>query len=241
MGGVVRRSSPRIRFRDRAEAGRRLAERVAGLGLQRPIVLALPRGGVPIAAEVATTIDAPLDVLVVRKVGAVGQPELAVGAIAEDGDVVLDERGLVGQPRAALDATIARERAEVTRRIERYRDGRPLPDVRGAEVVVVDDGLATGMTAEAAVRMLQARGAARVVLAVPVAARASAARLRRICDVVTVGEPSGFGAVGAYYDDFRQVPDEEVLRLLRAHGGRRPASAGEDGSGEGTPGQDPNV
>ncbi|UDY35167.1 phosphoribosyltransferase [Dermatobacter hominis] len=220
---MVRLRSPKVRFRDRADAGRRLAELVADVPLERPVVLALPRGGVPVAVEVAAALGAPLDVLVVRKIGARGQPELAVGAVAEDGEVVLDDLGVGGTPAAVLDEVIERERAEVRRRVEQYRGGRPLPDVRGADVVLVDDGLATGLTAEAAVRMLWERGAARVVLAVPVCARSSASRLRRHCEVVSVGEPAGFGAVGAYYDDFTQVPDAEVLRIL----GRGGPSAGQ--------------
>lgn len=215
---MVRLRSPKVRFRDRTDAGRRLAERVAALGLTRPVVLALPRGGVPVGAEVAASLGAPLDVLVVRKIGARGQPELAVGAVAEDGEVLLDDGGIGGTSALAGEDVIERERAEVTRRVERYRGGRPLPDVRGAEVVVVDDGLATGLTAEAAVRMLSSRGAARIVLAAPVCARSSAARLRSRCEVVCVGEPPGFVAVGAYYDDFTQVPDADVVRILAGSG-----------------------
>ncbi len=211
-----------VHFRDRADAGRRLAEVVAKVPLERPVVLALPRGGVPVGAEVADALGAPLDVLVVRKIGARGQPELAVGAVAEGGEVVLDRASVAATPPAELDAAIDRQRDEVVRRVQRYRGGRPMVDVQDADVVVVDDGLATGLTAEAAVRMLADAGARRVVFAAPVCARASVPRLRRWCEVACVAEPSPFGAVGAFYDDFTQVPDEEVVRILHERGGSPP-------------------
>jgi predicted phosphoribosyltransferase len=218
------RRSPAVRFRDRTDAGRKLAEVVAAVPLVEPIVLALPRGGVPVAAEIAAALDAPLDVLVVRKVGARGQPELAVGAVAEHGEVVLDERAIAGTPPEELEAAVERQREEVARRVERYRCGRPLPDVMGADVVVVDDGIATGLTAEAAVRTLIDLGAARIVLAAPVCARSSLPRLRRWCQVACVAEPSDFGAVGAYYDDFTQVPDADVVRILGERRDGRPGA-----------------
>lgn len=207
-----------MRFADRREAGQRLAARVAELGLSDPVVLALPRGGVPVGYEVARGLSAPLDVLVVRKIGAPAQPELGVGAIAEGGEPLLDEGMLarLGRSRAELEPTISREREEVERRVRRYRGDLPALDVRGRTIVIVDDGLATGSTARAALRSPRAREAARIVLAVPVCAAETAERLRAEAhDIVCVAAPVDFRAVGAWYDRFEQTPDEVVVALLR--------------------------
>ena len=208
-----------MRFADRTEAGRRLAADVAALRLDHPIVLALPRGGVPVGFEVAQRISAPLDVVVVRKIGAPMQPELAVGALAEGAEPELDIDLLqqLDLTTEDLAGTIAAERAELARRLDHYRGGRPAPDVLGRTVVVVDDGLATGSTARAALRALRRRGARRLVLAVPVAAPESVVRLRdEADDIVAVLTPPHFVAVGRWYDDFTQTADEVVVELLAA-------------------------
>jgi predicted phosphoribosyltransferase len=201
-----------VRFHDRHDAGTRLAAAVAELDLDRPIVLALPRGGVPVAAPVAARLDAPLAALVACKVGARFQPELGVGAVSEDG-VVVWTTGSESEDREALTAA----RDEVARRVARFRGGRPLPELRGRHVVLVDDGLATGVSAEAALRCVRLHGPARLVLAVPVGAPDTVARLTgpELADqVVCLHAPPSFDAVGRWYADFHQTGDEEVNRLL---------------------------
>jgi putative phosphoribosyl transferase len=206
-------------FLDRTDAGRRLAGRLALFAVEDPVIIALPRGGVPVAAEVAVVLDAPLDILGVRKLGAPGNPELAVGAIAE-GDVgVLDEdtRAALGISHERLQNTISRERRELDRRVLAYREDRPRIDLTGRTVIVVDDGLATGLTDVAAVRALRAQGARRIVVAAPVASPQAVAVLTREADeVVCVTVPDRMMAVGAWYEDFSPVSDEEVLALLAA-------------------------
>lgn len=206
-------------FSDRREAGRRLAERLSERNLPDPVVLALPRGGVPVAYEVAAALGAPLDVLVARKIGAPGQPELGVGAVAEGAITVLDDATLraLRLTVADLDATVARERAELQRRVEHYRGGRAAHPVEGAAVIVVDDGLATGGTARAALRSVRARGPATVVLAVPVAPPEAAQFMLPDADeVVLVEAPRRLTSVGQWYADFTQTNDEEVTGLLAA-------------------------
>jgi putative phosphoribosyl transferase len=206
-----------MRFVDRVDAGRRLAGLVTGLDLDDPIVLGLPRGGVPVAAEVARALDAPLDLILVRKLGVPSQPELAMGALGEEGVRVLDE-SLVARARVSpeqLAAVEARERDELHRRAEQYRGDRaPLP-IGGRTVVIVDDGLATGATARAAITVARARGAARVVLAVPVAPPETVAALRGQADaVVSVETPAALSAIGQWYGDFSQTSDAEVVAQL---------------------------
>ncbi|MBO1076243.1 phosphoribosyltransferase [Roseomonas marmotae] len=205
---------------DRAAAGRALAARLMHLRDAAPVVLALPRGGVPVAFEVAAALGAPLDILLVRKIGAPHFPELAAGAVlggAHPGTVINEAvvREL-GISEAYLEREAARQRAEITRRSDAYLRGRPPLPVENRTVIVVDDGAATGATARVALRMLRAAGLARrVVLAVPVAAPEVAAMLRGLCDdAVFLALPDPFGAVGRFYEDFTQVEDAVVIDLL---------------------------
>lgn len=204
-------------FVDRSHGGRVLAARVVALGLTDPIVLALPRGGVPVAAEVAAALDAPLAVFVARKIGLPGQPEFAVGAMAEGGEPLFDEDVLsrLGLSRQAMADTVARERQELARRVAHYRGDRALPGLAGRTVILVDDGLATGATARAALQTLRLADPARLVLAIPVCAPDTARALAEEADdVVCVLQPAEFGAVGAWYEHFDQTTDEQVLELL---------------------------
>jgi putative phosphoribosyl transferase len=208
-------------FQDREDAGRALAERLGALADEDVAVLALPRGGVPVAAEIARAIGAPMDVLGVRKLGAPMQPELAVGAIAEGDDRAVDQEvaGMLGLDDAAIDDLEAREREELARRLERYRGGRRLPDLHGRVAVVVDDGLATGSTARVACRAVRQQDPERVILAVPVASADGLASLRpEVDEIVYVDAPEDFMAVGRWYRDFGQTSDDEVLDLLAAVG-----------------------
>jgi putative phosphoribosyl transferase len=205
-----------MRFRDRAHAGRALAARLKHLRASNPVVVGLPRGGVPVAAEVAAALGAQLDVVLVRKIGAPEREELAVGAIGEDGvtvrnDAVLRELGLSWDD---LADQVERERAEVRRRADLLRTGSR-PELRGRTVILVDDGIATGATVVAALRVLRDLGATHIVLAVPVAPPDSLAALAPLADeVVCPSTPRRFAAVGQWYDDFTQVPDERVRELL---------------------------
>lgn len=204
-------------FSDRRDAGRQLAERLEKYRDEDTVVLALPRGGVPVAAEVAKALDAQLDVIVARKLGAPGRPELGVGAIAEGGEPLVDEQSLtmLGLERADLDATVEAERAELDRRVRRYRGDRELPNLNGRTVILVDDGLATGVTARAALQALRERKPARLVFAVPVGAPESARRVREEADdLVIVATPERFMAVGQWYEDFTQTTDTDVIALL---------------------------
>jgi putative phosphoribosyl transferase len=206
-------------FRDRREAGRRLAERVSGLRDSSPLVLGLPRGGVPVAYEVAQALGAPLDVLVVRKLGVPYQPELGMGAVGEDGVRVLNSEVLrhAGVSERQLAAVEERERAEVEERAKRLRSGRPAIPLHGRTVIIVDDGLATGGTARAAIHVARERGAERVVLAVPVAPPDTVGSLRQEADdVVCVETPEPFFAIGGWYSDFSPTSEREVVDLLSA-------------------------
>lgn len=204
-------------FKDREEAGCRLGELVAQrIGGGNVLVLGLPRGGVPVAAGVAAALRAPLDVLVVRKLGAPGCPELAIGAVARG--VTFIENDLIRQLSVSPDylrTVIRREHRELRRIEERLRQTAPPVDARGKTILLVDDGIATGSTIQAAVACARLMGSRRTVVAAPVAAAPAARRLRRAVDeVVALDEPEHLGAVGFWYDDFRQTPDEEVMRLL---------------------------
>ena len=206
------------RFADRHDAGRRLAAALERFRGQPPVVVAIPRGGVPVAAEVSEALDAPLDVIIVRKIGAPWQPEYAIGAVAEGGVTVLAARDLemLGIGPSELEALIAKAQSELAERSARYRGHRPPTEVKGRTVLLVDDGLATGRTAQAAARALRKRGARRVVLAVPVAAAQSVRELKESVDeVVALQTPEDLLAVGFWYRDFGQTTDEEVTALLR--------------------------
>jgi predicted phosphoribosyltransferase len=211
-----------MRFYDHRQAGEELALRLlerAGDGdLTDTVVLALPRGGVPVAAEVARALKAPLDVLVARKIGAPGSPEVGIGAIAGEDPPVFDSRALrmLGLTEEDLAADVARERTELHRREALYRDGRPALDVEGRTVILVDDGLATGVTARAALRLLRSRRPARLVLAVPVCAPEAAREIgREADDLVCLHGPSAFRSVGEWYEEFAQISDNEVISTLR--------------------------
>jgi putative phosphoribosyl transferase len=206
------------RFRDRQEAGRILAERLQGYaGRDDVIVLALPRGGVPVAAEVAKALGAPLGVFVVRKVGVPGHEELAMGAIASGGVLLLDE-GLIrrlGVGREEIERTVAAEARELERRERAYTAGRERPELEGKTVILVDDGLATGSTMRAAALAVRRLNPARIVVAVPVAAPETCDEFGDVVDeTVCVLTPRPFRAVGHWYDDFSQTSDDEVRRLL---------------------------
>jgi len=208
------------RFADRHDAGRRLAALVKRFRAQRPIVVGMARGGVPVAAEVADAIGAPMDVVLVRKVGAPDQPEFAIGALAEAGVRVMadDDVADLGIEPDELQVLVARQQRELDARLARYRGDTPPLAVRGRTVLLVDDGLATGRSARAAALSLRARGAERIVLAVPVAARQSLDELRDcVEEIVCVEAPADLWAVGAWYRDFAPTSDEEVVTLLKAH------------------------
>ncbi len=204
-------------FANRAQAGRELGEALAAHRLAPPLlVLGLPRGGVPVAFEVARRLSAPLDVLIVRKVGMPGQPELAIGAIAAGGVRV---RNRLLPPQVVEDATFrrlaARELVELRRRERVYRSGRAPLQLKGAHVVLVDDGLATGATMLAAIEAARHRGARRVAVAVPVASREAGNLVRAVADeVVILLTPPWLGSIGEFYEDFAQLEDAEVIRLL---------------------------
>ncbi|MEV0532860.1 phosphoribosyltransferase family protein [Kitasatospora sp. NPDC050463] len=210
-----------MRFRDRTDAGRQLATALAGLGRVRrwpdPIVLALPRGGVPVAAEVARALDAPLDVLVTRTIGTPGQPELQVGAIAGEDPPVFDRRAmkLLDVATDELAAEVDRQRTELHRRERLYRRDRPEPVLHGRTAILVDDGLATGVSARAALRRIRAGRPARTVLAVPVCDTRTAEELRHEADEFVCLSPHRYlHAIGVWYDSFHEVSDREVAAVL---------------------------
>lgn len=206
-------------FRDRTEAGERLAEQLAKAHLTDPVVLALPRGGVPVALPVAARLKVPLDLLLVRKIGVPGNPELAAGALVEGAEApifneqILHELGL-READFADAATV--KRAEIAVRRRKWLAGRAPVPLKGRSVVVVDDGVATGATVRAGLQGLQGSGVREVVLAVPVAPPAVLTRLEPLCDkIICLDTPETFLAVGAHYRDFAQVSDEDVVALLR--------------------------
>jgi putative phosphoribosyl transferase len=209
-----------MRFINRQDAGRWLAEDLASRSFERPVIVGLPRGGVPVAAEIAARLNAPLDVLVVRKLGYPARPELGMGAIAEGGMRILnhDLIARLGVTPEQIEGVATLEEAEVVRRVRRYRGDRtPLP-VTSRTVILVDDGLATGFSARAGIEMLRRQGAQQVVLAVPVAPADTVEELGSHADqVICVHTPSFFMATGRWYTDFRPVSDAEVAHPLREH------------------------
>lgn len=215
-------------FTDRIHAGSELAAALADYSVReealndKVIVLALPRGGVPIAAEIADKLALPMDVLLVRKLGVPGHEEYAMGAIAAGGLIYLNQEvvNMVRASQAQIDKVIEREQAELGRRNEVYRSGRPPLELEGKTVILVDDGLATGATMQVAVSALRSAGVARVVAAVPVGAPDSCNRLRdQVDELVCLHQPEGFGGVGRWYRNFDQVSDSEVIDLLNKHRG----------------------
>jgi putative phosphoribosyl transferase len=218
-------------FRERADAGGQLLSRLGRYaGRDDVLVLALPRGGMPVGYEIARGLGAPLDVFVVRKLGVPGQEELAMGAIATGGVRVInaDVVDALRIPPAVIDRVAAEEARELERRERAYRGDRPEPDVRGKTVILVDDGLATGSTMRAAVAALRAQGPARIVVAVPVGAQSTCEELsREVDEIVCLAMPEPFLAVGRFYDDFSQTTDQEVHDLLAA---ARGATVGADGA-----------
>lgn len=208
------------RFTDRSDAGRLLAARLAAMNLTRPVVYALPRGGVPVGLEIARALNAPLDLVLVRKIGAPGEAELALGAVVdgENPQTVINEdvRWASGADAAFLARARRRELAEIERRRALYLEGRPRIDPAGCTAIVVDDGLATGATAKAALAAIKRQGAARTILAVPVAPEEALADMRGHADgIVCLRPETGFHGVGAFYADFHQLTDEETIGLLR--------------------------
>jgi putative phosphoribosyl transferase len=206
-------------FADRADAGRRLAARLQHLRGDQPVILGLPRGGVPVAFEIAVALDAPLDVILVRKLGAPIQPELAMGAIGEDGAryINVDVVRLAHVSPAELGEIEARERVELERRGERFRGHRPRHPLTGRTAVIVDDGIATGATALAACQVARAHGARRIVVAVPVAPPDWLARFAGAADeLICLDTPRSFRAVGEFYADFSATSDQEVIDCLQA-------------------------
>lgn len=207
---------PCKRFRDRADAGKQLAFQLTKKNLQSPLIFGLARGGVPIADEVARVLKVPVDVLVVRKIGAPGNPEYGIGAITEDGYYWINQQAAAGAGVDTID--LGAEKKEVSRRIKRYRGNRPRVDVRGQSVVLVDDGLATGVTAKVAAEYLRKQGAAHVLIAVPVGSTQSIKSLRALhYSVFALEESDVFFSVSQFYADFNQVSDDEVVSLLSRH------------------------
>ncbi len=217
-------------FKDRTEAGRKLAAALAAYKDQQPVILALPRGGVPVAAEVAAALKAPLDLILVRKIGVPFQPELAMGAVVDGGAPVIvrneDVIRLAGIDESEFKAICDSELAEIDRQRQRYLGSRERVDVGGHIAIVIDDGVATGATTRAALRATRMRNPKRLVLAVPVAPTDTVAALHSDADdVICLEDHEFFGAIGAYYADFTQVSDKEVIALLKRFPAQKLADA----------------
>lgn len=209
-------------FKDRRHAGRLLAVEIAKLGLTDVIVLAIPRGGVPVADEVAKALGAPLDLIIARKIGAPGYSEYAIGAVSQDGEPVLDLSAIeaLRVTREYVKEEASLKTAEVQERMKTYRGDRPYPKVEGKTVVVVDDGIATGSTVKAAIRSLRRRHPRFVILAIPVAPPETVKELAAEADrTICMSTPQAFGAVGEFYEDFGQLEDSDVIDILRKYFG----------------------
>lgn len=218
-------------FVDRTEAGRKLAKALAPYKSQQPLVLALPRGGVPVAAEVAAELDAPLDLILVRKIGVPYQPELAMGAVVDGAEPVTVRNEevirLVGVSEPEFNTIRDQQLAEIERRRKVYLGDRPHTPLAGRCIIVIDDGIATGATTRAALRATRLRKPSRLVLAVPVAPTDTLEKLRGEADeVVCLEDYENFGAIGLFYSDFRQTSDEEVIELLARHSTKSQAMPG---------------
>jgi putative phosphoribosyl transferase len=209
-------------FADRPDAGRKLAERLKGRSLEKPVVLALPRGGVPVAYEIATALNAPLDVVLVRKIGAPGHEEFALGALVDGASpIVIVNEGVPSRYGEHIREEAKRQGQEIERRRALYRGGSPPEEVRGRTVIVVDDGIATGASLRAALTALKRAGAAKVIAAIPVAPAESLTDLEPLADeIVCLATPEPFYAVGLHYANFEQTSDDEVIQLLKAAAAR---------------------
>lgn len=206
-----------IIFRDRVDAGQQLAQRLIKYQDKNPLILALPRGGVVVGFEIASALGAPLDVIIARKIGAPGMPEFGIGAIAPGGVLILDEHTthLLGISKEEIDLIASRENEEMERRITLYRGGRPMPEARNKTVILVDDGIATGVTARAAIQAIRRQKPDWLALAAPVCAPDTARLLRtEVDDFICIESPSDFRAISLWYANFRQTSDEEVMSLL---------------------------
>jgi putative phosphoribosyl transferase len=215
-------------FANRAEAGRKLARALSKYKNQQPVILALPRGGVPVAAEVAAALDAPLDLVLVRKIGVPSQPELAMGAVVDGANAIVvrneDILRMVGIDEAEFKAVCEAELAEIERRRARYVGRREHTEIAGRTAIVIDDGIATGATMRAALRAVRTRNPKRLVLAIPVAPTDTLAALRtEVDDLVCLEDYDSFGAIGFFYRDFRQISDEEVIATLARFPARKKA------------------
>ena len=212
-----------MQFKDRAEAGQKLAAALKQYKDRHPVVLALPRGGMPVAAEVAASLDAPLDLVLVRKVGVPFQPELAMGAVVDGGDPTIirneDVIRLCGIDNAAFKAVCDEELTEIERRRKVYLGNRPRVEIAGRTAIVIDDGIATGATTRAALHAIRKQNPKRLVLAVPVAPHDSIEALRADADeIICLDDKDFLGAIGFYYRDFRQITDDEVIQTLQKFG-----------------------
>lgn len=209
-------------FRDRTDAGKRLAEILTKFKNENPIILAIPRGGVVVADEIAKNLNANLDIIVPRKIGAPGNPEMAIGAVAQDGSLYIDENLVkdLGVSENYIKKEMKKELQEIERRLKKYRKRKKYPSFKNKTLILVDDGIATGATMKAAIQFLKKQNPKKIIVAVPVAPRDTVNELEKIVDeVIVVEKPIFMGAIGEFYVDFRQVEDEEVINILKKYYG----------------------